>query len=70
MKCPKYISEALRVRANCAAQFLHNDVMIGKWLEEHNLIDKVEMYDIYGGCESYANPYESSRRILEVIENA
>ena len=70
MKCPKYIKEALKQRANCAARFTELDVMIGDWLEKHNLLDSVESYDICGGCESYVNPYSSSYRILEVIENA
>jgi len=70
MKCPKYIKEALRQRANHAARFTELDVMIGEWLEKNHLIDEVEDYDIYGGCEAYCNPDSSSARILEVIENA
>lgn len=70
MKCPKYIKEALKQRANCAARFTHYDVMIGDWLDKNGLLDYVEDYDIFGGCESYCNPEDSSGRILEIIENA
>lgn len=70
MTCPKYIKEALRQRANHAAKFTELDVMIGEWLEKHNLLELVEDYDIHGGCESYVNPDASSARILEVIKNA
>ena len=68
--CPKYIKEALTQRAKCASRFTELDVMIGEWLEKHNIYDKVEHYDISGGCEAYVNPDSSSARILEVIENA
>lgn len=70
MKCPKYIKDALRRRANHATQFTNLDVMIADWLEKQGLLDKVELYDICGGCESYVNPDSSSARILELIENA
>ncbi len=70
MKCPKYIKEALIQRANHGAKFTELDVMISEWLEKHDLLYLVEEYDIHGGCESYVNPYSSSARILEVIENA
>lgn len=70
MKCPKYIKKALEQRADCACKFTELDVMIGEWLEKHDLLYKVEEYDIHGGCESYVNPDSSSARILEVIENA
>lgn len=70
MNCPKYISDALKKRANCAYRFIHYDHMIGEWLEKNNLLDKVELYDIYGGCEAYVNPDDSSARILSVIEEA
>ena len=69
MKCPKYISNAIEQRAKCATRFTYYDIMIGEWLEKNNLIDKVELYDIYGGCESYVNPYGSSKRIKEIIES-
>ena len=66
MKCPKYIEEALRRRANHAAKFTSLDVMIMEFLEKNDII--VEEYDICGGCESYVNPHDSSRRILEAIK--
>ena len=70
MNCPEYIKEALRQRARCARRFLELDYTVSEWLEKHQLIDEVEDYDIYGGCEAYCNPESSSARILEVIENA
>ena len=70
MTCPNYIKEALRQRANHARRFLELDCMIAEWLEKNHLLDNVEDYDIYGGCEAYCNPESSSARILEVIENA
>lgn len=69
MKCPKYIKKALKQRADCAAKFTELDCMIAEWLEKHDLLWKVEDYDIHGGCESYVNPGNSSHRILEIIEN-
>ena len=65
MKCPKYIEEALRKRANCAMDFTTHDVTIAHFLERHRI--EVEDYDIYGGCESYVNPFDSSKRIYEAI---
>jgi hypothetical protein len=70
MKCPEYIKEALRQRARYARRFLELDCMVGEWLSKNNLLDEVEDYDIYGGCEAYCNPEDSSKRIIEVIENA
>lgn len=70
MNCPEYIKEALRQRARCARRFLELDCMVAEWLEKNNLLDEVEDYDIYGGCEAYCNPEDSSKRIIEVIENA
>ena len=70
MKCPNYIKEALKQRANHADRFTELDIMIAEWLEKHDLIHLVEDYDIHGGCESYVNPTNSSARILEAIEYA
>ena len=66
MKCPQYIEEALEKRANCAYRFIHYDCIIGEWLEKNGLLDKVEMYDIYGGCEAYCNPDDSANRITNL----
>lgn len=68
MKCPKYIKEALIQRAKCAERFTELDYMISEWLDTHNI--EVEEYDICGGCESYVNPFDSSRRIITAIEEA
>ena len=65
MECPKYIAEALRKRAYCALNFTSHDVTIARFLEKHGI--EVEDYDIYGGCEAYVNPIESSNRIYEAI---
>jgi hypothetical protein len=70
MNCPKYIKKLLYKRAKAAANFTSYDVDIVEWLEKNNLIDSVEEYDIATGCESICNPYASSERILQVIENA
>ena len=70
MKCPEYIKEALRQRPRYARRFMELECMIAEWLEKNNLIDDVEYYDIYGGCEAYCNPEDSAKRILSVIENA
>lgn len=66
MECPKYIREALLRRANHASAFLDLDWTIAEWLEKHGI--DVNNEDIHGGCESYVNPYESSKRILKAIE--
>ena len=65
MKCPKYIINALKRRADCASKFIHYDCIIGEFLDKHNI--EVEEYDIYGGCESYVNPDDSAARIYEAI---
>lgn len=67
MKCPQYIKDMLTRRAKHAAEFTELDIAIGEWLDKHGI--EVEEYDICGGCESYVNPYASSRRIIEAIEN-
>lgn len=68
MKCPEYIKNALYQRARCAQRFTDLDVMIGEWLDKNQI--EVEDYDIYGGCEAYCNPVDSSKRILNAIESA
>ena len=65
MNCPKYIIKALNTRAKCAFKFTECDLIIAKFLDKHNI--PVEDYDIHGGCESYVNPYNSSRRIYDAI---
>ena len=70
MKMPKHIEYALDQRAKAADRFTHYDVIVSEWLEKHDLIDYVEEYDIYGGCEAYVNPSNSSARIKAVILNA
>lgn len=70
MRCPKYIKQMLIQRAACATKFTELDIAIKKWLEKNDLLYLVEDYDICGGCESYVNPFESSNRILEIIENS
>ena len=67
MKCPKYIHKALIQRAKAAEKYLKCDYIVGKWLEKNGLIDDVEEYDIYTGCESIINPFASSNRIYEAI---
>ena len=69
MRCPNYIRKALIKRAKCAATFTDLDLEISEWLEKNDLLNLIEDYDIHGGCESYVNPYDSSFRILKVIEN-
>lgn len=66
MKCPQYIKDMLMARANHAAKFTSIDVTVQEWLDKHGIV--VEEYDICGGCESYVNPHDSSRRIIEAIE--
>ncbi len=66
MKCPKYIKEALWRRASHAAHFLTLDVKIAEFLERNGI--EVEEYDICTGVESYINPHQSSKRILDAIE--
>lgn len=67
MKVPKYIKQALKSRANHAQRFTHLDCIIAEFLDRYNI--PCEEYDIYGGCESYVNPHDSSNRILRAIEN-
>lgn len=67
MKCPKYIKELCMKRARAASKFLDYDWDIAQWLDDHNI--SVEECDIRTGCESLCNPFPSSRRIIEAIEN-
>lgn len=67
MKCPLYIKDLLRKRAICAENFTQYDVQLANWLEKNNI--EVETYDICGGVESYSNPWASSNRVLQAIEN-
>lgn len=69
MRVPKYIAAALIRRANAAQSFLSNDRIVSEWIESHGFIDEIEPEDIMTGCESLCNPYSSSQRVLEVIEN-
>lgn len=66
MTCPKYIKELLRKRAACAENFTSYDVQLAGWLEKNGI--EVETYDICGGVESYSNPWASSHRVLQAIE--
>ena len=70
MKCPKYIEDLCKKRAEYACKFMKCDGEIAKWLEKHNLLSEVEDYDILTGCESIVNPDSSSERIIAVIKNA
>lgn len=54
-------------RAKYASAFTDIDCTIREWLDKYGI--EVEEYDICGGCDSYVNPYASSRRIIEAIEN-
>ena len=54
-------------RAKYTSAFTDIDCTIQEWLDKYGIV--VEEYDICGGCESYVNPYSSSRRIIEAIEN-
>ena len=65
MNVPKYIEKALERRARAAGSFLRNDCIIADFLEKHDI--EVESYDIGTGCESLANPIQSSMRIYKAI---
>lgn len=67
MKIPKYIEKLITYRANLASQLNFADAKLAKWLEKNDI--EVEEYDIYGGCEMYANPFGSAKRIREKIES-
>ena len=66
MKCPQYIKDMLMSRTHHAERFTSLDVDIQEWLDKHGIT--VEEYDICGGCESYVNPRDSSKRIIQAIE--
>lgn len=69
MKCPKYIKDLCYKRAKAAAKFLDYDCEIYDYLEKNNITHIVQDYDILTGCESICNPFPSSDRIIEAIEN-
>lgn len=65
MKIPKYIQNLINKRAGLAAELNSADYKLSKWLDDHGIA--VEDYDNYGGCEVFANPYDSAERIKQAI---
>lgn len=70
MKIPKYIEKALNDRVKAANKWTEADMIIGRFLIEKGLEEKVETYDLFGGVEGIVNPEESVERIREVIKEA
>lgn len=68
MKIPKYIDIALRLRTKYACLLTNKCIVVDEWLDKNGI--ECGYYDIYGGCEIYANPYGSEQRIRECIEKA
>ena len=68
MKCPKYIRDALKARASSAKRFNEKDLLISKWIDDHNI--EVPSEDYHGGAESIAHPYDSMLSVLQCIEEA
>lgn len=68
MKCPKYIEKLINHRASLASQLNEADYRLSCWIEKNGI--EVEEYDIRGGCEMYANPWDSAKRIKQAIEYA
>ena len=50
-----------------AERFSSLDWDVQEWLDKHGI--EVEECDICGGCESYVNPRDSSKRIIQAIED-
>lgn len=67
MKIPKYIEKLIEKRAGLAVLLNHEDSKLTDWLEKNGV--EVEEYDVYGGCEMYANPRSSADRIKQAIRN-
>ena len=67
MKIPKYIEKLIERRAGLAVLLNYADRKLGDWLEKNGV--EVEGYDMYGGCEMYANPRNSAERIKQAIED-
>ncbi len=67
MKIPKYIEKLINRRAGLAVLLNHADAKLAEWLEKKGV--DVEEYDIYGGCEIYANPWGSANRIKQAIRD-
>lgn len=65
MRIPKYIDEALRKRANAAFRFLQHDVVVSKFIKQHNI--DVDFEDYGGGVESICDPYGSEKAVREAI---
>ncbi|MDE6908270.1 MAG: hypothetical protein K2P21_08945 [Lachnospiraceae bacterium] len=64
---PKYIEKLINRRAGLAVLLNHADAKLAEWLEKKGV--DVEEYDIYGGCEIYANPWGSADRIKQAIRD-
>ncbi len=69
MNIPKYVEKLIERRAKLASDLNHVDYELYKWLEKNGLNNKVEEYDVLGGCEIYVNPYASASRIREAVLN-
>lgn len=67
MKIPKYIEKLIEKRARLAVLLNYTDRKLADWLEKNGV--GVEGYDIYGGCEMYANPRNSAERIKQAIKD-
>lgn len=65
MKIPKYVEKLIARRCRLAKELNSTDVELSHFLERNGI--EVEEYDIYGGCEMYANPDGSGERIREAI---
>ena len=67
MKVPKYIKQLALNRAKYADKASICDYELSKWCEDHEI--DLDGCDCFGGCEVYCNPYDSSNRVIEAIEN-
>lgn len=67
MKIPKHIEKLIERRCRLAMQLNSADCNLADWLEKNDVIQAIEEYDIYGGCEMYTCPQSSAERIRKAI---
>lgn len=65
MKIPKYVLDLIVKRQRYAEKAMNASVDLQTWLDDNNI--QLEEYDAVGGSETFANPYNSARRVMNAI---
>ena len=68
MKIPKYVEKLIDRRARLAGALMEVCWELDEWLDKNGV--EAEMEDTHGGVEIYTTPYDSAKRIRQVIREA